>query len=248
MAKKILSIVLLVISLVCVFTSCGDDKHTHSYGEWKTVKEPTSSEKGSEERVCGCGEKETRDIPKIETKSISALECYNEIANYLNETKKLSSISVVEGNTVYTIYSDGEKTLLYRTSRKYGEGRTESWCGKVGSEYVQAVQQTEEDGSSKKYYEVISESDFTSLVEDYMHDIFNRAEDVLKETERDGAECLKTTAGKKITYVIKYLDKEGDVASTTLEIIDGVITKADEATYSTDVAVVMPDLSSFEEK
>ena len=248
MAKKILSIVLLVISLVCVFTSCGDDKHTHSYGEWKTVKEPTASEKGSEERVCGCGEKETRDIPKIETKSISALECYNEITNYLNETKKLSSISVVEGNNVYTIYSDGEKTLLYRTYGKYDEGRTESWRGKVGSEYVAAFHYTDEDGSSEKYYEVISKSEFDDTVEDYMHDIFDPAEDVLKCTERDGAECLKTTAGKKITYVVKYPDKEGDMQTATLETNNGVITKADEATYSTDVAVAMPDLSSFEKK
>ncbi|MBR4013920.1 MAG: leucine-rich repeat domain-containing protein [Clostridia bacterium] len=33
--------------------------HQHIFGEWTTVKEPSCSEKGSKERSCECGEKET---------------------------------------------------------------------------------------------------------------------------------------------------------------------------------------------
>lgn len=37
--------------------------HTHSFGEWTVAKQPTCTEKGSEERRCsGCDELETRDI------------------------------------------------------------------------------------------------------------------------------------------------------------------------------------------
>ena len=36
--------------------------HQHIFGEWTTVKEPSCSEKGSKERNCECGEKETEII------------------------------------------------------------------------------------------------------------------------------------------------------------------------------------------
>ena len=37
-------------------------EHTHEFGEWTVTKEPTCTEKGTEERTCACGEKETRSI------------------------------------------------------------------------------------------------------------------------------------------------------------------------------------------
>ena len=76
MAKKLLCVVFIALSLVCAFTSCGDDNnnttnnpenptHTHSYGEWTVVKPATTTETGSEERACSCGKKETRDIDML---------------------------------------------------------------------------------------------------------------------------------------------------------------------------------------
>jgi len=41
-------------------------QHTHTYGSWQTLKEATCSEAGSEERVCACGEKETRKLDKLD--------------------------------------------------------------------------------------------------------------------------------------------------------------------------------------
>ena len=41
----------------------------HDWGEWKTTKEPTATESGTQERVCqreGCGEKETRTLPPLD--------------------------------------------------------------------------------------------------------------------------------------------------------------------------------------
>ena len=37
----------------------------HTFGEWETVKEATTTEEGLMERACGCGEKETQTIEKL---------------------------------------------------------------------------------------------------------------------------------------------------------------------------------------
>ena len=72
MAKKILCIIVLVLTLICVFTSCG---HKHQWSEWETTKEATSKEEGIETRNCSCGEKETRAIEQIAvTTTVSSIE------------------------------------------------------------------------------------------------------------------------------------------------------------------------------
>ena len=40
--------------------------HTHQYGPWTTIKEPTCLAMGVQERICTCGTMETRNIDKIE--------------------------------------------------------------------------------------------------------------------------------------------------------------------------------------
>lgn len=42
-----------------------DPPHTHSYGAWVVVKEPTSAQEGEKKRTCSCGAVETRVIPKL---------------------------------------------------------------------------------------------------------------------------------------------------------------------------------------
>ena len=37
-------------------------EHVHEFGEWVQTKAPTCTEKGTEERTCACGEKETRNV------------------------------------------------------------------------------------------------------------------------------------------------------------------------------------------
>ncbi|MBR2722257.1 MAG: leucine-rich repeat domain-containing protein [Clostridia bacterium] len=43
----------------------GVPTHAHLFGEWITVKEPSTTEEGLMERRCACGEKETQAIAKI---------------------------------------------------------------------------------------------------------------------------------------------------------------------------------------
>ncbi len=46
-------------------TELETEAHVHSFGEWTTVKEATCTEKGEQERVCACGEKETQSVDII---------------------------------------------------------------------------------------------------------------------------------------------------------------------------------------
>lgn len=69
--KKSLWIVLL-LALVCTLalSACDDtnqpqtpnEDHVHAFGEWTTVKDSTCTVKGEQERICSCGEKETKSI------------------------------------------------------------------------------------------------------------------------------------------------------------------------------------------
>lgn len=45
--------------------SSEEPPHEHSFGDWTEVKAPTCTEKGKEERVCACGEKEERDVDAL---------------------------------------------------------------------------------------------------------------------------------------------------------------------------------------
>ena len=41
------------------------DVHTHTFGEWQTVTEPTCTEDGERQRACQCGERETEALPAL---------------------------------------------------------------------------------------------------------------------------------------------------------------------------------------
>ena len=49
-------------------TTTHDDittEHVHEYGEWHTLKSPSCTEGGIEERICSCGESETRTVEAL---------------------------------------------------------------------------------------------------------------------------------------------------------------------------------------
>jgi len=65
MAKKILCVIVITLALVLVLASCGNQEHTHAFGEWKTTKAATCTAEGIEERYCtvkNCEESETQAI------------------------------------------------------------------------------------------------------------------------------------------------------------------------------------------
>lgn len=57
---------LCMLACLFMFSACEEateeTEHVHSYGSWTVTKEATCKETGSQERVCECGEKQTKTI------------------------------------------------------------------------------------------------------------------------------------------------------------------------------------------
>lgn len=64
--SKILLFILIYVALISL-SSCesGAPFHQHDFGDWETLKNATCTEKGSAQRTCECGEKETRSIEML---------------------------------------------------------------------------------------------------------------------------------------------------------------------------------------
>ena len=58
--KKLLCVIIMMFALVCLLASCGE--HTHDYGEWENVTNPTCTVDGSKVRYCTCGEEQIKPI------------------------------------------------------------------------------------------------------------------------------------------------------------------------------------------
>lgn len=71
------SILLLLLSLAVACTPTPE--HTHAFGEWETVTASTCTADGEEQRVCACGEAETRPIAAQHTPN-EAVSCTEAIA------------------------------------------------------------------------------------------------------------------------------------------------------------------------
>ena len=66
--KRALSLCLSLLLLLCGGLVCAadDEPHTHVFGEWYTVTEPTCTDEGEERRDCeGCDAFETRVVPAL---------------------------------------------------------------------------------------------------------------------------------------------------------------------------------------
>ncbi len=64
--RKVLYIFTLVFILIFTLSSCGDEEHTHKFGEWAVTQNATCTVDGTEERTCSCGEKETKPINALD--------------------------------------------------------------------------------------------------------------------------------------------------------------------------------------
>ena len=77
--KKLLCILMILIISVCAVacfegesgassstpSGSGEPEHTHDFGEWQTVTEPTCTVSGLAERYCLCSEKEQKELPTV---------------------------------------------------------------------------------------------------------------------------------------------------------------------------------------
>ena len=76
--KKALVLLILSISIAICLTACDwqlafgwiidcDEpvEHTHKFGKWSVTERPTSTKEGLQERICSCGERESKTIAKL---------------------------------------------------------------------------------------------------------------------------------------------------------------------------------------
>ena len=94
--------------------------HVHAYSAWKTISEPTCEDKGKKERVCACGEKQSKSIDALGHKA--------------QELSAVSATCQKTGLSAGEICSVCDKTLkkqtvISKTSCKYEK----SFCVYCGS-------------------------------------------------------------------------------------------------------------------
>ena len=126
MKKRICLALICLIACAFALSACGEGEHIHDYGEWKTAKQATCTENGTNERFCGCGEKQTQTV------------------------EATGHTIVVESAVVGTCTTDGktegqhcskcnavlkESTVITATGHQYGEAviTVEASCVRTGT-------------------------------------------------------------------------------------------------------------------
>ena len=96
MKKTLWFLLLLMISCMFALSACdaGGD-HTHAFGEWTTLKGATCTEDGEAERVCSCGERETKSLNAGHTEVLEPAVAATCTANGKTEGKHCSVCEAV---------------------------------------------------------------------------------------------------------------------------------------------------------
>lgn len=190
--KKIKAVILCLTFIfgLCLY-GCQND-HTHTFGEWKTVKEATCTELGEMERTCTCGEKETKEIEKLdhtfgEWKTMKEATCKEpgEMERTCTcgekETKEIEMLEhtfgewtlgkeatcTVTGYNVHicSVCGKKENQFIYPEGHKFGEWTTtiEPTCTSIGKRtHTCTVCQLEESEEIKKAAHTYGEWEVTS--------------------------------------------------------------------------------------
>lgn len=213
MAKKLLCVVMLALTVVCALASCGgnDDvsgnaTHTHNYGEWETTKSATCTAEGAKERYCSCGEKQTAGVAKLEH-SYGEWETIKEATFAENgEKKRNCKCGNEEIETVKFTTGTVTKEAFVEYVSLACEKANESDKLKLGLYYdgdCQCVFQKDNSNGTLKYYE----SDFVH----YYYENWYSNENGYIKIAKDHTETYYTTLTKD--YFESYL------AETNLSIL-----------------------------
>lgn len=112
------NILLCHVLTICILILASCISHTHEFGAWKTIKQPTCTQQGIEEQECACGEKQTQYIPTTDHNWISATCTSPKICSLCGKTEG----SVLGHNYVNRVCSrcgdnSPEKALEYILSQ-----------------------------------------------------------------------------------------------------------------------------------
>lgn len=262
--KLILLICLSLLTCMIMFAACdsgnvdktlGDaDSHTHTFGEWKIIQNPTYTEEGVRARYCSCGEKQNESIEKLtpQTQPLTSLECKNELQAIYDNSIAQNSMWFSEDDWVYARYFDGESWLYYEVGGKDGEW-SEAWCGKYEGEYYWFYKETDSSGTATQTYEIVPQDEMDGLnqeIETFGEELLQYLEHAISlVAESTSFECLKTT-GETTIYQIKLI-VDNEVENITITTVNGLITVYDHdnyttATYTYDKVITLPNKADYQ--
>jgi len=161
-----------------MLTACGNDfnlqvptteAHTHVFGEWKTVKEASCTEKGEQERVCACGERETKTIDKLpHTEGIDAAVAPSCTETGLTEGKHclvckevLVKQEIVEATHTWSAEYQCDKYAHWICCDKCGTVGEKITHVLRGSQFCEVCKMEEPDGV---YYNISADATYASAV------------------------------------------------------------------------------------
>ncbi len=208
--KKILITIATVIAMLCVLALAGCE-HEHEWGEWKTAKEPTCTETGVEERACKCGEKETKEIKKLDHirgdwVTDTEPTCTSDGAKHLSCTVcsevmvsgSIPSLGHTEGewisDTEATCTTDGSKHQICSVCNETIKTETIAATGHTEGEWITDLEPTcNTDGSEYKTCtvckETINSRPINALGHDYTETITKATEDRKASVKFDCKVC-----------------------------------------------------------
>ena len=136
-AAVLLSLVLLIAAGGAAFYFL----HTHTYGEWKIVREPTCTEDGAQKRICSqCRKAETLSIEAtghtwVEATCVEPKTCSvcNETEGELGDHAWISATCAKPKTCSVCKETEGEPLDHNWTSATCTSPQKCSWCGKIGA-------------------------------------------------------------------------------------------------------------------
>ena len=128
MTKKLLCIIVFVLTCVCILASCANNKtdisenptHTHNYGEWEITKVAGCTEEGAKERYCSCGDKQTSTIAKTEHNYVEGVcsSCGNKNSQQkTDEAKYNEACALIEDGNYEEAYKILKEISSYAPAR-----------------------------------------------------------------------------------------------------------------------------------
>lgn len=211
------------------------DKHEHKFSEWKTVKEATCKEKGSQERNCtveGCSKRETREISVTDEHTVTP-NTYKETSSTKHTyTCSVCSKDIEESHDLNSSgvctkcgYSGGEH------KHKYDQSGYCSGCKEFNTAAVKSVSIS----PSKLTISVDKSEDLTCIARD-ANDEYTKPSKITWESNdtryvsvsssgrvtgnREGSARITVTADGKTDYIDVYVEDSYD-ADISVTIYDG---------------------------
>ena len=236
--RKILIFVFSLVLLLSALTLVGC-AHKHKWSDWTTTKEATCTAEGSMERVCKCGEKETKPVaatghievidPAVDPTCVTRGFTEGKHCSVCNETlvkqKRVKATGHSYGEWIFdseaTCTVEGSKHKVCSVCQETTKSETIEALGHTEGEWIVDSEATcTEDGSKHQICSVCKESVKTKAIEATGH---NYSEEITKATENSKASVKLTckTCGDVRTETVEPLSVYAELTGSGITMTGG---------------------------